>query len=206
VFRQLPELTPFDVYRFCQLLKPSETDDCVNWCGTTSNGYGLFKIGGKNGRGFYAHRLAYWLATGVSPPTNLEICHRCNNRRCCNPDHLYLGTHKENMEYAAAQNRMQGAAKVTEADVLEIRRRASEGTTTKELAKSYVLAETTIRSILAHRTWKSVGGPKVKRKGGSTKLSQSQRQFIRKSSQTGATLAKRFNVSPATISNIRVGK
>lgn len=62
------------------------------------HGYGRVTIGQKV---YSAHRLAYTLTHGEIPkreaPNFLEVCHRCDNPPCCNPDHLFLGTHRENI-------------------------------------------------------------------------------------------------------------
>lgn len=207
MIRDLPTLTAFDAYRFCQYLKPSSENDCIEWQSTyLLNGYGRFKLGGHSGQSYPAHRIAYWLATKQKPPTTLNVCHSCNNRKCCNPVHLYLDTQKGNIQYAASLGRMKGGTpKVTAGDVLEMRIKASQGASTKDLAQIYDMNVVTIRSIIAHRTWKHVGGPLIKRKGGSSKLTPEQVEFIFNSKATGVALAKQFNVTGGTISNIKNG-
>jgi hypothetical protein len=205
--RELPDLSIFEVWNFCRQLKPNKKTGCIEWQGHIPvSGYGQFKTGGKYGPTFFVHRIAYWLATKTKPPVTLEVCHSCNNRKCCNPDHLYLDTSKGNIQYAAAQGRMHGSSKLTAGDVLRMRKQAAKGKSTQEIADEYLLSPTTIRGIVSHRSWKGVGGPVVKRKGGFTKLTLSQVKYIKKSKIKGAILALKFNVTPSTISNVRLGR
>ena len=71
----------------------SETG-CWEWQGTMHHsGYGCFKDKGKF---TYTHFASYRAFHG--PTDGKFVCHRCDNPKCCNPDHLFLGTHEENME------------------------------------------------------------------------------------------------------------
>jgi plasmid maintenance system antidote protein VapI len=99
-----------------------------------------------------------------------------------------------------------GSPKVTTGDVLEMRIKASQGVSTKDLAQRYDMSVVTIRSIIAHRIWKHVGGPLTQRKAGTSKLTREQVEFIFNSKATGVALAKQFNVTGGTISNIKNGK
>lgn len=67
-------------------------DDCWNWRSSTSRGYGRFMLSGKR---IYAHRFA-WQITNGPIPDNLDVLHRCDNPRCCNPSHLFPGTQADN--------------------------------------------------------------------------------------------------------------
>lgn len=76
--------------------------DCLVYLGYRIRaGYGLVEVTGRLGEGRYpilAHRLAWALENGIDPPADKIVCHRCNNPSCCNPKHLYLGTHQDNAD------------------------------------------------------------------------------------------------------------
>jgi hypothetical protein len=125
---------------------------CLEWTGVTvkSNGrdshrYGRFT---RNGAKQLAHRVAYERAHGPIPP-GMQALHRCDNPLCCNPAHLFLGTHAENMGDMAAKGRAsrRGApprhgeanprAKLRDAEIAEIRARRASGETVTSLASAF---------------------------------------------------------------------
>ena len=140
--------------------KVNRTGDCWNWIASKKNGYGQFTI---NRHPYRAHRIAYLMEVGPIV-ANLYVCHRCDNRACVNPSHLFLATAKENTRDAISKGRIlpkaivglhgesSGRAKLTNTDVLTIRYLA--GTMSQRtLAKQFGIGQTTVGHIIHNRTW-----------------------------------------------------
>jgi hypothetical protein len=71
-----------------------DQNGCWNWIGATASGYGRFK---QNGKLYSAHREMYSMTFGSDGMDGKQVCHKCDNPKCCNPEHLFLGTRSENM-------------------------------------------------------------------------------------------------------------
>lgn len=144
-------------------------DDCWLHRKPGKNGYGAFCF--KLGRGIHvqvgAHILARSLTTGEWPGPFDETCHSCDNRACCNPAHLWLGTHKENMEDRDRKGRHHNGerprgtqvwrAAFTEEQVVAIRQAYAAGLfTLQRLADQHQVSKHCIHCIVARKTWKHV--------------------------------------------------
>jgi len=147
---------PYDVEKaFWKRVDKKSDDECWEWKGyLIPNGYGQLKVKQKN---VYAHRYSYELHYGRIPD-NLLVCHKCDNRKCVNPRHLFLGTQKDNVHDMDRKGRRvvkPGTQKITRKDAENIRLLHREGVHVDILAEKYGLKPCTIRNIIAYRLWKN---------------------------------------------------
>lgn len=138
---------------------------CLEWTGALKdNGYGEISIDGKTCR---THRVSYQLFRGAIP-NGLFVCHTCDNRKCVNPSHLFLGTNQDNMQDAEQKGRrviLGGEkhfnAKLTSAQVGEIREMRKEGNTYNAIAAKFGISSQHVARIVNGENWReSKGGAK----------------------------------------------
>lgn len=136
-------------------------DDCWEWQGRKNErGYGMFDHGNKPR---LASRFSYSLTKGHIDD-NLFVCHSCDNPGCVNPNHLWLGTHQQNMDDAAAKKRMRGGhirgsavntSRLSADKVLEIRSSTDTGSS---LAAKFSVSKTAIYKIRRGENWGGLNG------------------------------------------------
>ena len=111
--------------------KVDKNGDCWNWTANRSDsgkGYGSFWM---NGRLNPAHRIAYEALVGPIPH-GFFVCHSCDNRACVNPAHLFVATHRENMNDMMAKDRR--ATKVNKRIIETILRLSEQGLSSSQIA------------------------------------------------------------------------
>lgn len=157
----IPELTIKQIAKFWERVDTTPGQGpfgtCWEWKALRHKSkYGHVGFGDKM---FWAHRVAHKLYYQSDPP-ELSICHRCDNEPCCHPFHLFAGTHQENMTDMALKGRaphmrgsINGYSKLTESDVLSIRKQYADGATQQELAVRYGRLRQTIWLIVHRKQW-----------------------------------------------------
>lgn len=122
---------------------------CWEWqYAVGTHGYGVLS------RGRLAHRLAYELFIGPVPIGNI-VCHTCDNRKCCNPEHLFLGTHSDNTQDMIRKGRHVTRTKLTNQQVCEIRTKLAEGATQTQIVKEYNISQAQVSRIKHNHQRKS---------------------------------------------------
>lgn len=177
--KKYEELTPKErllyIDRFWEFVDKKDASECWEWKGWRSpNGYGKY-------RESRAHRVSWMIHFGPIPSDGsyhgLCVCHRCDNRGCVNPAHLFLATHYENMQDMVTKGRRKGivykmkgggtrrdkgiayryTTKLTAEQVIEIKSAiAAKRLSLRKIAQMYDVSRTTIWLIKKDKMWKDI--------------------------------------------------
>jgi hypothetical protein len=136
---------------------PEPNTGCWLWTAAIGgDGYGRVSRGGIHWR---AHRLAWDMEHGPVPD-GLDVCHRCDNRACVNPDHLFLGTRAENLSDMTSKGRRAAligdrapGRKLCEAQVAAILSRLRSGERRSDVARAYGVSWDAVGDIAKGRSW-----------------------------------------------------
>lgn len=157
--RILSALSPEFVARFWA--RVDKTGECWTWTKyRTPMGYGHLHLPRNRGPGYsvLAHRVSWLMSKGQIPEATPHVLHRCDNPPCVRPGHLFLGddalNHRDMLNKGRESRGEMRNIKLTEADVLEIRRLYPEGGHThRSLAAMFNTCHATIASVLHRRLW-----------------------------------------------------
>ncbi len=143
--------------------KVSRTQSCWEWTGSlTSTGYGCVRVEWKL---YKSHRLSWEMHNGAIPD-GLHVCHACDNRLCVNPEHLFLGSASDNTadmmrkgrgSFVTHHGEDNVASKLSNADVLEIRRLASDGKIRQgDIGAMFGISQAKVSQIKLRKNWRHI--------------------------------------------------
>jgi hypothetical protein len=147
-----------DIYKFTTVSE----NGCWLWTRGRSKGYGTFFSEGKQ---LLAHRASYEYSVGPIP-AGMHVCHRCDTPACINPDHLWLGSHHENMTDKTRKNRgrtgptAKAGVKFTDDHIIEMRKAYVAGERAAIIAERFGMKRSAINDIVNGRSWKHLLGVK----------------------------------------------
>lgn len=151
--RPTPNLTVLQQMRFWDRVE--KTDTCWLWTGSRCQGYGFMGI---NYSMFYTHRISYKLH--YKEPNQLEVCHDCHVKLCIRPEHLYLGTHQENIQHnfddgiQSNKGELHPNATLLQEEINEVVELLNEDNLThKEIWTMYRISRTTLKRIKRGIHW-----------------------------------------------------
>lgn len=144
-------------HRFWSNVAIRHVDECWEWtAGVMNNRYGVFWID-RNLKQKTAHRLVYELCNG--PINDLHVLHKCDNRLCVNPSHLFLGTNLDNIKDMITKGRQaKGAqkktlAKLSDSDIKKIRK---DIRSQSKIAKEFGIDQSLVSRIKSNKRWRHV--------------------------------------------------
>lgn len=190
-------------------------DECWLWGGARkSNGYATFSIrkhevSGRESPNFYAHRVSHEIWLGPIPD-GLLVCHSCDNRRCVNPWHLFLGTAKDNTADMMKKDRYRHGSKLSDLDVLGVAEMCSRGVPVSRVANEYNISCSTVYRIINKKTrareTRALSGDRLSPYRTLGKSNALEIRALRQEGVPRSEVAKKFNVSEVTVWRVEKGR
>ena len=136
---------------------------CWEWSGGRSHNYGQLRVHEAWGDSpVYAHRVSYLLNHGPIP-SDVKVCHTCDNPPCCNPAHLFLGDDLANLRDMANKDRCaygerNGMSRLTESNIIAIRKMKANGIRQSDIAKKFGISDPHVSDIVRGKKWRRAKG------------------------------------------------
>ena len=166
-FKPIPKISNSDIKRFWSKVVILDDNNCWEWIGgKRRRGYGVFSVQvDKKTRGLISHRVSYFLKNNIDPADKI-VLHNCDNTSCVNPNHLSLGTHKDNTNDMMSKGRgrqnflngeLHKMSKLSNEDVVNIRKLYSiTKLTQKQIGESYGIDGSHVSLIVNKKAWKHI--------------------------------------------------
>lgn len=132
---------------FYENIEIDPDSSCWNWTGRRMYGYGIVSWSGTQ---IGAHRASAMMFVG--DPSSKCVCHKCDNRKCVNPKHLFLGSRRDNMHDARRKGR-HPFSKLTESQALRVIDMLSNGVTQRRIAGLFGVSQAAISKINRGESW-----------------------------------------------------
>lgn len=158
-------LSPTFATRFWKKVKKGSPSECWIWTASL-NFYGYGQISRKRSVPIRAN-IASWILNRGPVPKGMCVCHHCDNPACVNPDHLFIGTHQDNVDDKMRKGRyfkgpplngeINPASKLVDEDVFKIRKMYALGNTTqRKIAKIFNVSQSAIWRVVTRENWTHV--------------------------------------------------
>lgn len=194
----MPKLSVLD-----RLMNSVEINSNSCWISSLNKGHKYARLRTADKKHVYAHRFMYEEKIGPIPP-GLMVCHRCDTPKCVNPEHLFLGTAKDNVNDMISKGRRKGGRPAVEEQLICSIANENPSYTSKDIAKELGCWNGTVSKCLAKH-----GLARGALKGTQhtkAKLTEEDVYYIRKSTESGAALARKFDVTHNSIRAIKARK